>query len=186
MNRSHLRTTSWNDEKGRETVSGGGERDSEQFAGLIRDHAGIVRKVGAAYARNPHDRADLMQDILANLWAAWPRYDAARPFPTWMYRVALNVALSHVRLVYRERRVMIPLTGDHDAVAATDIDHEANQALEALHATMARFDPLNRAVLLLHLDERSHREIGEVVGIGESAVGTRIGRIKQKLRKELA
>lgn len=163
-----------------------GIRDSEKFAGLIRDHAGIVRKVAATYARDPDDRADLMQDILANLWAAWPRYDDTRPFATWMYRVALNVALSHVRSVYRERRVMTPLTLDHGAVAATGPDHTANQALDALHATMARFDPLNRAVLLLYLDERSHREIGEIVGLGESAVGTRIDRIKQKLRRELA
>ncbi|WP_184055993.1 RNA polymerase sigma factor [Sphingomonas aerophila] len=165
---------------------GGRGRDSEQFARLIRDHAGIVRKVAAAYARDPHDRADLMQDILANLWASWPRYDDARPFPTWMYRVALNVALSHVRSVYRERRVMTPLTSDHDAVAAKNADHEANQALGALQSAMARFDPLNRAVLLLYLDERSHREIGEIVGLGESTVGTRIDRIKQKLRRELA
>lgn len=167
-------------------MTGGGIRDSERFAGLIHDHAGIIRKVAASYARDPSDRADLTQDILANLWASWPRYDDTRPFPTWMYRVALNVGLSHVRSVYRERRVMTPLTGDHDTVAATDPDHEANQALDALHATMARFDPLNRAVLLLYLDERSHREIGEIVGLGESAVGTRIDRIKQKLRRELA
>ena len=163
-----------------------GISDSEKFAGLIRDHAGIVRKVAATYARDPDDRADLVQDILANLWAAWPRYDDTRPFPTWMYRVALNVALSHVRSVYRERRVMTPLTVDHDAVAATGPDHAENQALDALHATMARLGPLNRAVLLLYLDERSHREIGEIVGLGESAVGTRIDRIKQKLRRELA
>lgn len=167
-------------------MTSGRIRNSERFAGLIRDHAGIVRKVAATYARDPEDRADMMQDILANLWAAWPRYDDARPFPTWMYRVALNVALSHVRSVYRERRVMIPLTGDHDAVTATNPDHEANQALDVLHATMARFDPLNRAVLLLYLDGRSHRDIGEIVGISESTVGTRIDRIKQKLRKELA
>jgi RNA polymerase sigma-70 factor (ECF subfamily) len=167
-------------------VTSGGIRDSEQFAGLIRNHAGIVRKVAATYARDPNDRADLMQDMLANLWAAWPRYDETRPFATWMYRVALNVALSHVRSVYRDRRVMTRLTADHDAVAAIGPDHEANQALDALHATMARFDPLNRAVLLLYLDERSHREIGEIVGLGESAVGTRIDRIKQKLRRELA
>ena len=160
--------------------------DGERFAALIRDHAGIVRKVAATYARDPSDRADLIQDILANLWAAWPRYDVARPFPTWMYRVALNVALSHVRSVYRERRVMTPLTCDHDAVAAADPDHEANQALGAVHLAMARFDLLDRAVLLLHLDGRSHRETGDIVGIDESAVGTRIDRIKRKLRTELA
>ena len=167
-------------------MTDGGIRDSERFAGLIRNHAGIMRKVAATYARDPDDRADLIQDMLANLWAAWPRYDDARPFATWMYRVALNVALSHLRSVYRERRVMIPLTGDHDAVAAAELDYEANQALDALHLTMARFDPLNRAVLLLYLAERSYREIGEIVGIGESAVGTRLDRIKQKLRRELA
>ena len=171
--------------RGCERVTDDGVRNSERFAGLIRENAGIVRKVAATYARDPDDRADLMQNILTNLWASWPRYNEARPFPTWMYRVALNVALSHARSVYRERRVMTPLTDGHDALAATDQDHEANQALDALHATMARFDPLNRAVLLLYLDERSHREIGEIVGIGESAVGTRIDRIKQRLRKEL-
>ena len=81
---------------------------------------------------------------------------------------------------------MTPLNSDHDALAAAELDHEANHALNALHSTMARFDPLNRAVLLLYLDERSYREIGEIVGIGESAVGTRLDRIKQKLRRELA
>ena len=160
--------------------------DNERFTALIRHHAGIVRKVAAAYARDPDDRADLTQDMLANLWAAWPRYDATRPFATWMYRVALNVALSHVRAVYRDRRIMMPLTADHDAITANDVDHEKAAALDALHATMAGFDPLNRAVLLLYLDERSHREIGEIVGVRESNVGTRIDRIKRKLREELA
>lgn len=167
-------------------MNGGGSGDEARFAGLIRDHAGIVRKVAASYASNPDDRADLMQDILANLWGSWPLYDEARPFTTWMYRVALNVALSHVRALYRERRAMTPLTADHESVAATAPDHDANQAIDAMYATMARFDPLNRAVLLLYLDARSHREIGAIVGMRESAVGTRIDRIKQKLRKELA
>jgi RNA polymerase sigma factor (sigma-70 family) len=160
--------------------------DDERFMALIRHHAGIVRKVAAAYARDPDDRADLMQDMLANLWTAWPRYDATRPFATWLYRVALNVALTQVRTGYRDRRIMTPLTADHDVIATTDVDHEKAAALNALHATMARFDPLNRAVLLLYLDERSHREIGEIVGIRESNVGTRIDRIKRKLREELA
>ncbi|WP_188945340.1 RNA polymerase sigma factor, partial [Polymorphobacter multimanifer] len=137
-------------------MTGGEANDGDRFAALIKTHAGILRKVSATYARKPEDRADLMQDILANLWAAWPRYDEGRPFSTWMYRVALNVALSHVRRVYREAKVMTALTPDHDAVAATGLDLEANQALDALHATMACFDPLNRAVLLLYLDERGH------------------------------
>lgn len=168
------------------TVTGGGISDDERFTALIRHHAGIVRKVAAAYVRNPDNRADLMQEMLANLWTAWPRYDATRPFASWMYRVALNVALSHVRAVYRNRRIMTPLIADHDAIAATEVDHEKTAALDALHATMARFDPLNRAVLLLYLDERSHREIGEIVGIRESNVGTLIDRIKCKLREQLA
>lgn len=167
-------------------MTDGGISDDERFTTLIRHHAGIMRKVAATYARDPDERADLIQDMLANLWAAWPRYDASRPFATWMYRVALNVALSHVRSVYRDRRIMTPLTADHDAIAATNADHGKVAALDALHATMTRFDPLNRAVLLLYLDDRSHREIGEIVGLRESNISTRIDRIKRKLREELA
>jgi RNA polymerase sigma-70 factor (ECF subfamily) len=68
-----------------------------RFAALLDQHRGIVFKVANSYCRNPEDRQDLAQDIAAQLWRAFPRYDATRSFSTWMYRIALNVAISYKR-----------------------------------------------------------------------------------------
>ncbi|HST35386.1 MAG TPA: sigma-70 family RNA polymerase sigma factor [Allosphingosinicella sp.] len=160
--------------------------DQERFSALVREHAGIVRKVATTYCRGADDRADLAQEILAQLWAAWPRYDVARPFTTWMYRVALNVAISHVRGVYRGARHFVPLTDAHHEIAAAGHDHEARDELEALETVIAELGQLNRALLLLYLDDRSHREIAEILGISESNVGTKINRLKQRIRARFA
>ena len=160
--------------------------DQGQFAALVGRHAGIVRKVAATYCRDADDRADLAQEIMAQLWAAWPRYDAARPFTTWMYRIALNVAISHVRGVYRGARHFVPLTDEHHAVAAAAVDHEAHDELAVLEAVIAELDTMNRALLLLYLDDRSHRDIAEILGISESNVGTKITRLKQRIRARFA
>ena len=73
------------------------EPAKEKFENLLEQHAGIVRKVAFGYARNENDRRDLTQDILLQLWKAYPRYSPGRPFSTWMYRIALNVAISALR-----------------------------------------------------------------------------------------
>lgn len=160
--------------------------ERETFGALVADHAGIVRKVATTYCRDAEDRADLAQEILAQLWAAWPRYDRERPFSTWLYRVALNVAISHVRSVYRSARHFEPLTDDHHRIASVPVDHEGQDELAILREMIAELDPLSRALLLLYLDERSHREIAEILGIGESNVGTKINRLKQRIRARLA
>jgi RNA polymerase sigma-70 factor (ECF subfamily) len=153
---------------------------------MVDRHAGIIRKVVATYCRDSDDRADLTQEILAQLWQAWPRYDAARPFSTWMYRVALNVAMSRMRDVYRGARHFVPLADEHHEIAGAAVDHEANQQLAALDRIVASLDELNRALLLLYLDDRSHREIAEILGLSESNIGTKIARLKERLRDELA
>ena len=71
--------------------------DATGFTELLDRHRGILIKVAAGYAGSPDERADLMQDIVAQLWRAWPACDPARPFSTWMYRIALNVAIGDLR-----------------------------------------------------------------------------------------
>lgn len=159
--------------------------DGTGFTVLVDRHAGIIRKVAITYCRNAEDRADLAQEIMAQLWQAWPRYDAKRSFSTWMYRVALNVAISHVRGVYRGAKHFMPLDEGHGQIAGEAVDHESNQLLATLDRLIADLDNLNRAVLLLYLDDRSHREIADILGISESNVGTKIGRLKQRLRDQL-
>ena len=71
--------------------------DKEEFLRLLEEHSGIIRKVVAGYTRSVSDRNDLSQEITLQLWKAWPRYSPDRPFSTWMYRIALNVAISALR-----------------------------------------------------------------------------------------
>ena len=171
-----------------QTIATMTEHDRDQaFSTLLQRHAGIVFKVANTYARLPEDRADLAQEIAAQLWHAWPKYDPARSVSTWMYRVALNVAISHVRKQsMRQRHDAVPLDEDlHDMVDSSATDHESEQQLRLLQDFIARQPPLDRALLLLYLDDRPQREIAEILGIGESNVSTKIGRLKQRIRDEL-
>ena len=159
----------------------------DAFATMLQRHRGIVFKVANSYARLPEDRDDLAQEIATQLWRAYPKYDAARSFSTWMYRVALNVAISHVREQSRRRRHdAVPLDEDlHDLADGNALDHEKEQQVRLLQDFIGRQPPLERALLLLYLDDRPQREIAEILGIGESNVSTRIGRLKQRLRDQL-
>ncbi|MFD0740482.1 RNA polymerase sigma factor [Lysobacter koreensis] len=157
----------------------------QQFADLLERHRKIVFKVANTYAWHPDDRADLAQEIAAQGWRAFPGYDPARSFPTWLYRVALNVTISFVRGHSLRQRYSVPLDEELHDVAAVDIDHEAGQQLRALQAFIARLDPLNRALLLLYLEDHSHRESAEILGISESNVATKLSRLRQRIRTEL-
>lgn len=160
-----------------------------RFAALLERHRGIVLKIAHGYCRDPEDRRDLVQDISVQAWRAFAGFDPARSrFSTWLYRIALNVAISQARSAGLRRRHLASL--DDEAVAALPgHDHartEADAGVRALHDVIGRLDPFNRALMLLYLDERSHREIAEVLGIGESNVATRLHRLRQRLREELA
>ena len=171
-----------------ETIAAMTGNDRHQaFASVLQRHSGIVFKVANTYARLPEDRADLAQEIAAQLWRAWPKYDPARSASTWMYRVALNVAISHVReQSLRQRHDAVPLDETlHDMADAAATDHETEDHLRLLQAFIARQPPLDRALLLLYLDERPQREIAEILGISEANVSTKIGRLKQRLRDDL-
>jgi RNA polymerase sigma-70 factor (ECF subfamily) len=159
----------------------------DAFSALLLRHRGIVFKVANSYARQAEDRDDLAQEIAAQLWHAYPKYDAARSFSTWMYRVALNVAISHLReRSARQQHDAVPLDdGMLEVADSGGSDHERDQHVRLLQRFIRRQAPLDRALLLLYLDDRPQREIAEILGISESNVSTKIGRLKQRIRDEL-
>ena len=158
----------------------------DAFSALLQRHRGIVFKVANTYSRLAEDRDDLAQEIAARLWHAYPKYDPARSFSTWMYRVALNVAISHVReQTMRDRHEAVPLDeGMHDLADAGGVDHERDQHIRLLQGFIQRQPPLERALLLLYLEDRPQREIAEILGLTENNVSTKIGRLKQRIRDE--
>lgn len=160
-----------------------------EFADLLERHRGIVLKVANSYAIGPEDRADLAQDIAAQLWRAWPAYDANRPATTWMYRIALNVGISHLRSRGLRDRHHVPFDEamhDIEAHGGTGAGAGVEQEVRRLQQVIAALAPMDRALVLLYLDERSHREIAEVLGITESNVATKLSRLKARIRDSLA
>lgn len=158
----------------------------ERFGELLEQHRRIVFKVANTYSWHPEDRADLAQEICAQLWRAFPSYDSTRSFSTWMYRIALNVAISSVRSSRRRERHTVPFDEDvHDVAHDTSGGVEADERIRTLYRVINQLDHLNRALLLLYLDEHSYREIADILGISETNVATKLGRLKQRLRNDI-
>ena len=160
-------------------------RDEAEFLTAMERHAGIVRKVALSYSRTAADRHDLEQEIVAQLWKSYPRFDGQRPFPTWMYRVALNVAISIARS--QRWHDAEPASLDDEAIETigqVDVTEQA-QSVRELRAFIAGLDELNRALILLYLDGHNYREIAEILGISETNVATKINRVKQTLRARM-
>ena len=156
------------------------------FTRLLDQHTGIIRKVAAAYTGSRADRLDLMQEISLQLWKAYPRYAPERPFSTWMYRIALNVAISFLRSATRPHRQTVSLEETVLDVADETATPETDERVAELERVIAGLEPLNRALLLLYLDDRSYREIASILGITETNVATKISRLKERVRQKMA
>jgi RNA polymerase sigma-70 factor, ECF subfamily len=160
--------------------------EEEIFLRLIEQHRGIIRKVALGYSSTLADRNDLTQEIMLQLWKAYPRYSPDRPFSTWMYRIALNVAISFLRRNTRPVRQTIPLDEiGHELADENAPRPEIDERIDLLQRIIATLDPLNRALLLLYLDDHSYREIASILGLTETNVATKLSRLKERLRQEL-
>jgi RNA polymerase sigma-70 factor (ECF subfamily) len=160
--------------------------DEELFTRLLEQHGGIIRKVAFGYTSAPADREDLAQEITVQVWRAYPRYSPERPFSTWMYRIALNVAISFLRRHTHPARQTISL--EENAVEPVDENTaaaEPDERIATLQRIIATLPPLQRALMLLYLDDHSYREIAAVLGITETNVATKLSRLKQHLRQQL-
>ncbi|MGA8278115.1 MAG: RNA polymerase sigma factor [Rhodanobacteraceae bacterium] len=160
-------------------------RHQQRFEALLGEHRRIVFKVAAIYAGSVEDRNDLAQEICTQLWRSFAHYDEARGrFSTWMYRIALNVAISHARSEPSAQALRLePLQTHHlETIGDDDLSEQTSERLEALYALIDGLDALNRALILLYLEDRSYAEIADILGVSETNVATKISRIKHKLR----
>ncbi len=159
----------------------------DRFLVLLEEHKKILFKIASLYCRNPGDRDDLVQEMTLQLWRSFGRYDDRQRFSTWMYRVSLNVAISFYRREARRSRATVPASDGILDIAARETDSAAlDDDLRVLQGFIQQLDELDRALVILYLDGNRYETIAEVLGISESNVGTRIGRIKQRIRREWA
>lgn len=153
----------------------------QEFETLLAEHSGLVRRIAASYARTAADRADLAQEIALALWRASPRRDPQRPVATWMYRIALNVAISQARRANVRARVE-PLATGQDELADPHSERAEPDGEALLERVLAMLAPLERALLVLQLEDCSQREIAEILGLSETNVSTRLHRLRARLR----
>jgi RNA polymerase sigma-70 factor (ECF subfamily) len=165
-------------------VNGATDARQDAFMALLERHKRILYKIVNAYAHVPSDRDDLAAEAIAALWSAYPRYDANRPFSTWMYRVALNVAISFARSERRrsDRRAAPDAFAGLDRAAPVRAEDER---VERLAAIVAEFGELDKALVLLYLDGEPYRTIASIVGISETNVATKLSRLKRRIKERL-
>ncbi len=157
----------------------------DAFLGPLDRHRGILFKVADAYCRDTAIREDLVQDIVLQLWRAYPRFDDRAQFSTWMYRIAVNVAISSYRSERRKRDGIEPADEARlEDLAAPDAD--SDEDLATLREIIDGLDVLNRALMILYLDDRPYSEIAEILGISQTNVATKINRLKDRLRRDVA
>ncbi|MCE9592944.1 MAG: sigma-70 family RNA polymerase sigma factor [Planctomycetes bacterium] len=155
--------------------------DAHELTDLLRRHAGLIHRIAYAYCRNATDREDVVQEIAVQLWRSRERYDARFAETTWVYRIALNVAISFHRreFEYRERRLPIDA---HAITIAAASEAQPSEDVELLLRCIDELGAFEKALVLLYLDGNEHAVIAEVLGISVSNVGTKLLRIKDGLR----
>jgi RNA polymerase sigma-70 factor (ECF subfamily) len=152
----------------------------ELFLSVINANKGIIYKVANSYCKNSDSRNDLVQEIIIQLWKSFVNYNDKYEHSTWVYRIALNVAISFYRKSKKE--ITTPLTDNIIALVIDDEPGELEENVQLLYQFINELDELNKALMLLYLDNKTHKEIAEVLGITETNVATKIGRIKEKLK----
>lgn len=150
------------------------------FLAALNQHLGLVYRVSRLYGSDPAERQDLQQEIQYQLWKAYPGFLGTAKFSTWLYRVALNTALTYDR--HRRRHPPAePLSAEALAVAAPPESTAAEHRLRLLYEAIERLGPVDKAVVLLYLEEQSYAQIAEVTGLSTGAVSVRLVRIRKQL-----
>lgn len=154
----------------------------EEFLQRINENQGIIHKISIVYARSNREREDLVQEIILQLWKSYPLFKGNAKFTTWMYRVAINTALIN----HREKSFDLSQAEDLTRIRSLNIsafNETDNKDVISLYIAIDHLNPVNKAIILLYLDEESYEEIADIMGLTVSNVGVRINRIKKQLKK---
>lgn len=155
----------------------------ETFITAIKENESLLYKVASVYTRNADDRNDLIQEIVYQLWRSYDSFNGRSALSTWIYRVALNVSINQLKI--EKRRIStVPIEEQFmDGYEAGKQDDETRW--EEFRQQIDTLNLLDKALVMLYLDNKSYAEIAEIIGISASNVGTKLSRIKEKLRKQV-
>lgn len=159
---------------------------SAQFLSVLENHKGIIYKVANSYCRDEENRKDLIQEIILQLWLSSDQYNDRFKLTTWIYRIALNVSISFFRKEYRRTHISQPLPDGILNWNENPVVEQNFSEVEQLYRFIRELKELDRAIIILYLEENNHQEIAEIVGLTPTNVSTKISRIKQQLKQKFS
>jgi RNA polymerase sigma factor (sigma-70 family) len=155
------------------------------FLANLNQNMGIVHQVCHTYfRRDATEREDVFQDIMYQLWKSYPQFKGESKFSTWMYKVALNTAITHIR---RSTRAPQNAELTESVACAPHINEHMNRVedVRLLHEAIAALSDIDKAIILLHLEDQNYDEIASITGLTGANVSVRLVRIKRALKDYL-
>jgi RNA polymerase sigma-70 factor (ECF subfamily) len=154
----------------------------EEFVNRVHEHRAMLHKVCNLYCFSAHDRQDLFQEIIVQLWKSWPKFRGEAKFGTWLYRIALNTAITGLRKQKKQFRSIDP--GGLPA-ETPDIPYpeEKEEQLQQLYVAIGQLTEVEKALVMLYLEDKSYDEMEEILGMNQNNLRVKMNRIKEKLRK---
>lgn len=162
------------------------QNNKAEFLKLIEENKLIIYKICNSYCKNLHDRDDLAQEITYQLWKSYTLFNGTVKFTTWMYRVALNVAITFYRKSKTAEAIIKLAEPDIEIEDPKENRDELETNINTLQQFINELKELDKALMILYLEEKSYNQIAEILGITETNVATRISRIKDKLKQKFS
>jgi RNA polymerase sigma-70 factor (ECF subfamily) len=154
----------------------------EEFVSLIQENQGLIYKITMIYSNEKDEQDDLYQEIVYQTWKSFDQFKKASKTSTWLYRVGMNTAITHLN---KSKKKPLLVSLDQSLFNYSEpMDSDQEEKIKWLYSQIRKLNLLDRGIMFLFLEGKNHDEIGQITGISTSNVGTRMSRIKQKLKSE--
>lgn len=162
------------------TLNTQNENVEQEFLSVIRTYERVIYKVCYLYTTPNATLNDLYQEVVLNIWRAYPKFRNECKISTWIYRIALNTCISFIR---KEKRIPEFVTLNPEVNTVMDEGDPIHEMLRQLYYLINQLGQLDKSIILLYLEEKSYEEIAEITGLTVTNIATKLSRIKEKLKK---
>jgi RNA polymerase sigma factor (sigma-70 family) len=154
--------------------------NEQEFIQLLNKHQNIIHKVCSIYMDTPADKEDLFQEVTLQAWKAYPSFRGDAKFSTWLYRVALNTAITF----FRKEKKQVPTFSTEIFPDTTDYHNPIEEQVKAMYKAIGELSKIDKALVMLYLEDYNYNLIGEMLGISANNVAVKLNRIKVKLKEQ--
>lgn len=160
--------------------------EKEKFISVIRDNQKLIFKICYTYCKNSENRKDLEQEILLQLWKSFKKFDGRVKISTWIYRIALNTAISFYRNDCKTNDKTLLIDASIISLSNIEENSEFDENISILYRLIEKLNEFDKALILLYLDNNKYLDIADILGISETNVATKISRIKRILKNQFS